>query len=375
MKSIENCRGCGRSRLEPRLSMNPMPLAGQFCTTRQEALAVRRSPLTWMQCWHCDLVQVLEDVDDGELYSKYNYASSTVPGLVRHFAEYAQFLKSTYPEPIGLLEIGCNDGVLLNQLPDEWFLVGVDPSDVARAVGPMKYTLVNEPFSSKFATPPHYDVVTGSNCLAHISDLRDVFEGVAKVLRPEGDLFVEVHDLDVTLRTGQWDTIYHEHKAEWSRNALKFCLRDLGLFETRSSRLPLHGGLLRAGFALGERPPTPWDNPVPFNLLIEKYRDRHTSPAVLAAQKTERVAAYGASGRANVWLNQLPEVDLMYVVDESPLRSGKFVPGRGIPIVTPDVFREDPPDLCIVTAWNYAADIKAKHAWFKGAWVNSMDCS
>src|SRR5438105_11161625 len=98
--------------------MDPMPLAGLFCRTRDEAHAAPVFPLTWIRCGACGLVQVLEDVSDDILFQEYSYASSSVGGLVRHFEEYADFLAQRYggSSAIALLEIGCNDGVLLRRL-------------------------------------------------------------------------------------------------------------------------------------------------------------------------------------------------------------------------------------------------------------------
>ena len=65
--------------------MDPMPLAGQFCSDSQEALEAHCLPLSWVLCHQCGLVQVVEDVDESTLFRRYNYASSTVSGLVKHF--------------------------------------------------------------------------------------------------------------------------------------------------------------------------------------------------------------------------------------------------------------------------------------------------
>ena len=38
------------------------------------------------------------------------------------------------------------------------------------------------------------------------------------------------------------------------------------------------------------------------------------------------------------------------------------------PIVSPENFKENPPDYMFVTAWNYADHIRAKEHWFQGIW-------
>lgn len=366
--------------------MDPMPLAGEFSLTKGQAESAPLFPLTWLRCSMCSLVQVAEDIDDGALFSSYNYASSSVPVLVDHFESYADVLKKSYGRKISLLEIGCNDGVLLRRLPSEWTLLGVDPSDVsARASVGATYGIVNKPFSAALAdtlaSDRLYDVVTGSNCLAHISDLRDVFRGVARVLKDGGDFILEVHDLETILSGNQWDTIYHEHKAEWSVGALQRCLMPLGFQFIRVDRLPLHGGLLRAVFRRASDTTTtggqaPCNESFRFDGLREAYvsrRESATYAQISAANSSGRsVSAYGAAGRANVWLNQHPELHFEYIIDDAPLRKGKWMPRVAVPIIGSEAVLSRPTDLCVITAWTYAEPIKRKHPDYTGVWAQTL---
>jgi len=381
---VTKCRGCHASStlLREVFCMAPMPLAGEFSITEAEARSAAIYPLTWVECDNCELVQVLEDLSDEALFKTYNYASSTVGGLVRHFMDYAKWLVARYgSDARRVLEIGCNDGVLLKQLPLSWDCIGVDPSDVAARGKTEGYELVNEPFTHALGASSDFresvDVITGSNCLGHISDLLDVFRGANAALRPGGELVIEVHDLDVTLSTGQWDTIYHEHKAEWSDRSLARCLGPLGFSLVTKERLPLHGGLLRAVFRKGGREtPAVSTSKNSYDLLAGAYRHRRSTTPYRrltdAVEKGRMIAAYGAAGRANVWLNQLPELPFEYIVDESPLRAGKFIPRVATPIVGRDHLKLHPPDACLITAWNYAADIHAKNDGYRGEWLQTF---
>jgi SAM-dependent methyltransferase len=192
-----NCRACRSDRLDEVFSMDPMPLAGAFAATAEDARAMTKYPLAWLLCHDCGLVNVAPDIPDELIYSTYSYAASTVPALVRHHAEFAKVLTDRYREPIRLLEIGGNDGVLLNQLPESWDMVNCDPSDVASraffavasADTPAAYGLVDEPFQvgQRHFRDGEFDVVTSSNAFAHFSDIAGALDGVARVLRPGGE--------------------------------------------------------------------------------------------------------------------------------------------------------------------------------------------
>lgn len=384
---IDRCRGCRAARKELRtvLEMEPMPLAGMFCETQGEASKAPVFPLTWAHCSRCGLVQVREDVSDSLLFSKYNYASSTVPGLVRHFTSFAELLVNRYGEnsELRFLEIGCNDGVLLNQLPENWHLLGWDPSDVAQnsATNNSHYQLDPRPFKlstvQSSGLESSVDVVSGSNCLAHISDLREVFEGAWHVLRPGGHFWIEVHDLQALLRGGQWDTIYHEHKVEWSEQAMMRCLAPLGFVHRETSRTPMHGGALRICFQKAQGSQQTLGETVHVEpelaTLRRTYENRYQAAAarqlMAAAETGHTIGAYGASGRANVYLNQMSRLHFEYVVDEAPLRMNKFLPCVETPVVPPTLLEEKPVGICLVTAWNYRDDIVRKNPNFRGTWL------
>lgn len=382
------CRGCGGadSGLKPVFAMDPMPLAGGFCDTQVEAERAPKFPLTWVACTKCGLAQVLEDVDDSILYGKYNYSSSTVGGMVKHFTEYSAFLQEEYKTAasVRLLEIGCNDGVLLNRLPASWRLVGIDPSDIARKgrAASTGYELINAGLSPAVVSAQklegHFDVVTGSNCLAHISDLKNVFEAAYLALRPGGHFWLEVHDLDTLLQTGQWDTIYHEHKVEWSESSLGYCLGQLGFEHIKSYRLDLHGGLLRICFRKGNGAARVLGSPAlgDFSRLKDSFERRYDQPACAVIREANGrntgVAAYGAAGRATVYLNQMQKLRFDFIVDESPVRSGKFIPGTSLPIVPRTTLAERKPEVCLITAWNYKDQIIAKNGDYRGRWLTSF---
>lgn len=360
------CRGCRGTRLDPVFHMDPMPLAGAFAKTREEALAATKYPLTWLLCADCGLVNVEPDIPDEVIYSTYSYAASTVPALVRHHAEFAKTLTQRYTEPVRILEIGGNDGVLLNQLPATWDRWNVDPSDVALQSWPgYGWELINKPFAADLLPGSGtFDVVTSSNAFAHFSDIAGALEGVARVLRPGGEFWIEVHDLQATMDRNQWDTAYTEHKCEWSWQALRRNLEARGLRVKMFWEMPLHGGLLRA-LCVKEQPDPPsrrggWF-PDDFASLQRAYDLR--SPV-------KADAAYGAAARATVYLNQC-ETGAQYVVDGSPLRANHYVPGVGIPVIGPDSFDIARPTRTLITAWNHADDIKARHPGYTGRWVTA----
>lgn len=81
------------------------------------------------------------------------------------------------------------------------------------------------------------------------------------------------------------------------------------------------------------------------------------------------IAAYGASGRATMWIHAANLDFIQYVVDASPLRAGHFMPGSNIPIQSPNYFKDVPPSAVFVTAWNYFDGIVGQHPEYRGTWI------
>lgn len=350
-----SCRACGHDRFDVVFEMGPMPLAGAFAETREAAVAATRYPLEWRWCHRCGLVNVYPDVPDAAIYADYSYRASDVPALVEHHRRFAAWLAERFPATSRFLEIGGNDGVLLRHLPKHWQRTNVDPSDVA-AAAKGEWTTVTASWPIESAG---YDLITSSNAFAHFSELDAGLAAVRDALRPDGRFVVEVHDLDATLASGQWDTIYHEHRVEWSSTSLMAAGDIHGLELVHLERLPLHGGLVRAVFRRA-KPRAPQK---PHKPSLTTLRRRYAQRAPTGAS-----VAYGAAARATVYLNQVPE-RLDYIVDASPRRYGRYVPGTGTPIVPPSAFGS--PARVLITAWDKAADIRRQHPNFRGEWVTA----
>jgi hypothetical protein len=55
----------------------------------------------------------------------------------------------------------------------------------------------------------------------------------------------------------------------------------------------------------------------------------------------------------------------MYIVDQNPLKVGRYTPGTHIPVHSVDKLSSDPPDAVLILAWNYAEEIIEQLAWLR----------
>ena len=387
VKIRHNCRGCGGKNLFCFLDLGLQPLAGAFITKRQ-IQTEKKFPLKLYYCPKCKLVQVTYIVSSQILFEKYNYISSQIKALSHHFLVYTKYLKSNFLKKSGstLIEFGCNDGVLLQHLKKYKSVnsYGVDPSkNVTRLARARGFKVWQNYFDVKTAkkmikTTGLVDVVTGSNVFAHTDDISAIIEAAKILLKPDGVFIVEVHYLLDLIQDGQYDTFYHEHLSYYSVTSLSNIFKKSGLKIIHLRALPeVHGGSIRV-IAASQLSKHKVDASVSqfikkesnINLKLLKRFARHVKvhridllkllTKIKSQDKT--IAAYGASGRATILLNycQIDKRHIDYVIDMSPLRAGKLMPGVHVPIILPELARKNPPDYLLVTAWNYWDSILQK---------------
>lgn len=388
------CRACLGTDLEPLLDLGDQPLAGGFLSDAAAIKRERRFPLVIHVCAGCGLVQILDPVDPDVLFQDYSFSSSTVRPLVAHFEAYARRLIEDYA-PKTVVEFGCNDGILLKPLQEAGVLsIGVDPSqnitDIARSKGLNVVTgyfdvAVAEQIRAKYGPA---DIVSGSNAFAHNDAPDRILEAANAVLGPDGRLVLEFMYAGDLLEQLQWDTLYHEHLTFYSLETVSKLLKRFGFFVEHAERLPMHGGSLRVVATKKENPNvtesahqllaserasklneiTTWNT-----FTADTRRKIDIVANVFSALKDRyRIWAYGAAGKATMWVNACEMTYLEAVIDASPLRAGKLMPGTHTPIVLPDEFKANPPDHVFVTAWNYADAIRANENWFRGTWSTPL---
>jgi SAM-dependent methyltransferase len=379
------------------LDLGAVALAGAFLKPEQFA-AEQRYPLELCLCHNCFLLQVVNVVPKDTLFQNYFYFSSAIQTLRDHFENRAREMCARFLSPgrSFVVEIGCNDGVLLRPLQKLGIRVlGVDPAtNIVRALEKYGISVLNDYFTEEIAGGilRHYgpaDCIVANNVFAHIDDLHDVTRGIYKLLKPDGVFIFEIHYAGSVIEELQYDMIYHEHLSYYSTLALEslFSQFNMEIFDVQA--ISIHAGSKRY-YVRKKGRLTREKNIERVQALckseLHRGYDRAETYFEFARQVQEKrvelretlerlkepgryIVGYGASGRANTVIQycELEKGFLDYMVDDAPAKHGFYTPGSHLPIYSSEILRRKPVDYVVVFAWAFLEEIKKRCCQYLGA--------
>lgn len=393
----DTCRICASTDLLKVLSLGEHPPVDNFVAP-DSLSEEQRYPLEVYFCRSCNLVQLLDVVPPTELFhGAYAFFSSASAPLVRHFESYAAQVKEKYLAPGDLVvDIGSNDGALLQFFLPEHRVLGIEPSsNVAEVARENGIETIVEFFDEALAkriveTHGKAKVVTANNVFAHIDDIDEIVRGVKALLTDDGVFVSESHYLLDLMEHMEFDTVYHEHLCYYSVKPLQRLFERFGMEVFDVERVAQHGGSIRV-FARN-RSAEPISPRVAELLDLEEKRGLHTAETFSGLQERvdrirdtlvslvrklrhegHTVVGYGAPAKSGTLLNfsGFTADDLLYITDTTAHKVGKLAPGSRIPVVSPDILTTETPDYILLLAWNYRdfilekeKDLRARGAKF-----------
>jgi SAM-dependent methyltransferase len=395
---ITECRLCRSKDIKTVLDFGLSPLANSYPLSKNED--EKLYPLTVIKCNQCDHIQLKQTVDPKILFSEYSYSSSYSPTLVKHFVEYASTIYSylNLQKTNSILEIGSNDGILLKELVRLGFrnLYGVEPAKNLsdKSVGDNR-TIINSFFNFNSAQNilrqyGKMDAILANNVFAHLSDLDGVMQGIKLILNDNGVFIFENAYLLDTIKGLYFDQIYHEHLQYYGIKPLIQYLRTWGFEIFKIQRVNVQGGSFRIFVKFKNSTKHKQESSVK-EFMDEEYKaglyedstfvtfyeriyalkNQLTSLTSKITEENKSICCYGCPAKFALFSKffGLSNKNISYVVDNSPLKQGKYSPGTKIPIVDNKYFIQNQTDYCIISAWNMADAIVKSNDYYTGTFI------
>ena len=386
----QSCRVCGSRALSRVINLGEQYLQGSFLKVGKEVPPLRRISCTLVRCdpsrdeKACGLLQMEHSVPPEILYSAYWYRSGTNRTMREHLKGIAgeALAMSGLAKPV-VLDIGCNDGTLLNSYPAAARRIGIDPSDVAlESAGGNE--IICDLFPSAELTrlldSKRCDIITSIAMFYDLENPTGFCQNIAETLAPEGLWIFEMSYMPSMLELNSYDTICHEHLEYYSLAVLENILARARLKVVRVELNSINGGSLRcyathAGCIkyrraewlgrIKELRQTEFDLELDTDKPYKHFQDRinvHGEKLLRLLkdlkQKGKRIHIYGASTKGNTIL-QWSNIDsrlIDFAADRNPDKHGARTIGTDIPIISEEESRRLKPDYYLVLPWHFAEE-------------------
>ena len=374
----EKCPNCDAVGLSLFYEVSNVPV--HSCLMLSNAEDALDFPSGDVKLGFCDSCGFITNTEFDAKWSAYapNYEDqqSFSPTFNKFAKELAQQLVDRYDlHNKSIVEIGCSKGDFLHLLCElgNNSGIGIDPSAVPGRVQSSaadRVTLIQDYYSEKYA-----DKVGDFICCRHtLEHIQPTKEFVSTVRRSIGDRAVsvvfEIPDTVRVLEDAAFEDIYYEHCSYFTPGSLARLFRSCGFEVTDLYRAygdqyllidakPIEGTSDKIHL-LEDSPQEIADSVQKYidqiGSKLEEWRDRLTT----AQQSGKKTVVWGSGSKCVAFLTTLDTIDkIQYVVDINPHRHGKFIPGVGKQIMSPEFLKDYQPDVIIVMNEIYCDEIQA----------------
>ncbi|MCK9403279.1 MAG: class I SAM-dependent methyltransferase [Chitinophagaceae bacterium] len=396
---MKKCLICN-SDISPFISYGDMPIANGFLSPDK----FQNEYFFHMQvahCENCSMVQLIETPDREMMFNEnYAFFSGTSLAMKQHFKEFAEDVNKRFlnnQDPF-VVEIGSNDGIMLQNFK-EWGIrhLGIEPSANVAKVAMEKgiNTIVDffdEALANKIvAENGQADAFIAANVMCHLPYFHSIVAGISKLIKKTGIVVFEDPYLGDVIEKISYDQIYDEHTFLFSVSSINFIFKEHGMEVIDVIHQETHGGSMRYIIGhKGERDISKeaiqqmskenslgLNNPetyIQFRQNCESSKKLFKNLLVDLKSQGKTVAGYGATSKSTTILNYSdigPDL-IKYICDNTPIKQGKYSPGKHIPIVPIETFRGNYPEYVVLFAYNHAKEIMEKEKEFTangGKWI------
>lgn len=396
VKVHEKCRICGNDNLEEVVDLSKQPISSVFPLPTEPDPS--STPLELVRCKAspgieaCGLLQLRHTASLDEMYgTTYGYYSSLSTSMTAHLRKKVNdlLLEVEIPKEANVLDIGCNDGTLLNAYirdhsRNDINLYGVDPSSEKFRDSFEEAISLDVTFFDASYRDRHpgvlFHVITSIAMFYDIDDPISFVNTIAAMLHKDGVWAFELSYLPLFLKQLSYDQICHEHVTYYSLTDLVSLLRRCGLSIFSVELNDMNGGSIYLKCCHSDRyekfyrkedasfiekllleesslcTEEPYSN---FRWRLENHKDEVRKFFSYCKARGYSVLGYGASTKGNILAHycNIDRSDIPCIGDLNAEKHGRVTPGTRIPIVSHADVRAKKPDFLFVFIWHFRKEI------------------
>ncbi len=395
-KNTFTCQISKSKNLKKILSLGLIPPVNQMTKINKPLKDQFFFPTELYYCPDSKLVQLGVIVDKKILFPKeYPYTSSTTKNLRDNFIDLASEVNLNFPlqKKDLVIDIGSNDGNLLNNFKKISKVLGITPENIAKIAIKKGIPTIQDYFSHELSKKilkkfGKAKIITATNVFAHMDNIFEIISSIKKLMRKDGIFITESHYLISLINDNQYDTIYHEHLRYYSLSSLRYLFDKFGLEIIQAKKIPTHGGSIRV-YASFKNQYKKSSNLINFYKDESKFfkkeifsfsnkvvKSKLNLYKLLQTLKSKYKKIYGISApsRATTLVNYVGlNRDIIECILEinGSKKINHYLPGTDIPIYSEEKLYIDKPEYVLIFSWHIAKEIinNLKKNGFKGKFI------
>ena len=393
-KILKHCRICFSKKLISYIDLGKQPFSNSFLNYK-DLKKEKKFPLIIVLCKNCGLSQLSIIPNTKFIFSKYDYLSSSSKALSNHYQKLVEKIIKKYNVSSNdtVLDIGCNDGILLQHYPKNFGnVIGVEPSDASKHIKQKRIKLINKFFNYKTSNVylrncEKPKIITITNVLAQISNLNEFTKSLHNIIDKQSVIVIEFPYLLHMINKGLFDLIYHEHLSYFALTPLKFLFGKFSIKIINFEKLDLgaSGPAIRL-FLTRNDSSYQTSSKVTKQIKYEKVWGVQRVKQYELFKKTVdakidkikkiiyskynqgyKLGCFTASSKGNTLLNclDLEKKIIRFASENNKKKIGKYTPGTHIKIISDKDFLKKKIDYAILLSWNYKKFFLTKSLFVK----------
>lgn len=336
-------------------------------------------------------IRLIEDAPNETMWGKYWYRSGINATMIKELGNIVLEICSRikYNRSDIWLDIACNDGTMMKQIPSDFIKIGIDPSDDTFYNESSKYgTVIQDYFSFEAYKRAGVGdlkakVITTIAMFYDLSDPTTFIDDINKILDDNGIWVLQLSYTPLMIKQLAFDNICHEHRYYYSLRTITNLLNRHNLKIVDCELNDVNGGSFRIYVqkniaepsSFGTAPlrdvcqfrinsileyeekiniesPAVWEE---FQNNIDELKEQTVSFIKTEVSKGKIIYGYGASTKGNTLLQyfNLDNSLIKAIVERSEYKFGLKTIGSNIPIISEEEMRQNPPDYLLILPWHF----------------------